>query len=99
MVKEKTAFGVLHTNLAGEMHHVSFSKEYPTLARKEEDIVMYLIDNDYEILDKKLYYVGGETHEGADTYINLNTHEYHIEEYSWVEHGVWKLKYKIKKKK
>ena len=53
MVKEKTAFGVLHKNLAGELHHVSFSKEYPTLARKEEDIVMYLIDNDYEILDKK----------------------------------------------
>lgn len=99
MVREKTAFGVIHKNLLGEMHHVSFSKDFPVLSKKEEHIVMHLIDNDYEILDKTYYYVGGETHEGAETYINLDTHEYHIESYDYVEHGVWKLKFKIKKKK
>ena len=99
MVNEKTAYGVLHKNISWEMHHISFAKEYPTLAKKEDKIVMYLIDNDYEILDKTLYYVGGETHTGVETYLNLDTCDYHLEEYSWVEHGVWKLKYKIKKKK
>jgi len=99
MISEKTAFGVIHKNLMGETHHVSFSKNFPVLSKKEEDIVMHLIDNDYDILDKTYYYVGGETHEGAETYINLDTHEYHIESYDYVEHGVWKLKFKIKKKK
>jgi hypothetical protein len=99
MIKEKTAFGVIHKNLMGEMHHVSFSSEFPSLVKREDDIVMDLINNDYEILDKKIYYVGGETHEGADTYVNLSTHEYHVETYTWVEPGAWKLKYKIKKKK
>jgi|TARA_R100000084_G_C4653981_1_gene151618 hypothetical protein len=99
MIKEKTEFGVIHKNLLGDMHHISFSKEFLNLAEREEKIVMNLIDNDYEILDKSYYYVGGETHEGADTYINLSTHEYHVESYSYVDYGVWKLKFKIKKKK
>ena len=98
MISEKTTFGVIHKNLMGETHHVSFSSEFPLLVKKEEDIVMDLINNDYEILDKKIYYVGGEVHEGVDTYVNLNTHEYHLESYDYVEHGVWKLKFKIKKK-
>tara|TARA_Y100000356_G_C10995922_1_gene150799 strand:+ start:74 stop:379 length:306 start_codon:yes stop_codon:yes gene_type:complete len=99
MIKEKTAFGVIHKNLSGEAHHVSFSSEFLSLVKREEDIVMDLINNDYEILDKKIYYVGGETHEGVDTYVNLDTCEYNIEPYYWVEHGIWKLKFKIKKKK
>ena len=99
MISEKTAFGVIHKNLAGDTHHTSFSSEFSSLVKKEEDIVMDLINNDYKILDRKIYYVGGQTHEGMDTYVNLNTHEYHLEEYTWVEHGAWKLKFKIKKKK
>ena len=98
MISEKTTFGVIHKNLLGEMHHVSFSEDFSSIVEKEEDIAMDLINNDYEILDKTIYYVGGSVHTGADTYVNLNTHEYHVEPYEWVEHGVWKLKYKIKKK-
>tara|TARA_Y100001938_G_scaffold109590_1_gene149834 strand:- start:695 stop:994 length:300 start_codon:yes stop_codon:yes gene_type:complete len=99
MISEKTAFGVIHKNLMGEMHHVSFSKEFSSVVEKEENIVMDLIDNNYDILDKKIYYVGGEVHQGIDTYVNLETYDYSIEPYEWVEHGVWKLKFKIKKRK
>ena len=99
MISEKTAFGVIHKNLMGEMHHVSFSKEFNSLRKKESDIVMDLINNDYEIIDKIFYYVGGEVHKGIDTYLNLDTCDYTIEPYEWVEHGVWKLKFKIKKRK
>ena len=99
MISEKTTFGVIHKNLLGEMHHVSFSSSFSSIVKKEEDIVMDLIDNGYDILDKKIYYVGGAVHNGVDTYINLETHDYTIEPYQWVEHGVWKLKFKIKKRK
>ena len=100
MISEKTEFGVIHKNLMGETHHVSFSSEFPSIVKREEAIVMNLIDNDYEILDKKLYYVGGAVHKGSDVvYVDLETHDYHVEPYEWVEHGVWKLKFKIKKKK
>ena len=99
MISEKTAFGVIHKNLLGETHHVSFSSEFSSIIKKEELIVMDLINNDYKILDKTIYYVGGSVHTGADTYVNLDTHEYHTEPYEWVEHGVWKLKFKIKPNK
>tara|TARA_Y100001938_G_C7952012_1_gene359791 strand:+ start:224 stop:532 length:309 start_codon:yes stop_codon:yes gene_type:complete len=99
MISEKTTFGVIHKNLLGEMHHVSFSSEFSSIMKKEEKIVMDLINNDYEILDKKIYYVGGGVHKGVETlFVNLDTHEYRTETYEYVEHGVWKLKYKIKKK-
>ena len=99
MISEKTAFGVIHKNLLGEAHHVSFSKKFSSLIKKEEDIVMDLIDNSYDILDKKIYYVGGGVFEGANTYINLDSHNYIVEPYEYVEHGTWKLKFKIKKRK
>ena len=99
MISEKTAFGVIHKNLMGDTHHVTFSKEFSSVVEKEEDIVMDLINNGYDILDKKIYYVGGETHKGVETYLNLETCDYVIEPYQWVEHGVWKLKFKIKKRK
>ena len=99
MISEKTAFGVIHNNLLGEKHHVSFSTQFSSMIEKEENIVMDLIDNGYDILDKKIYYTGGGVHKGVDTYVNLDTCEYSIEPYEWVEHGVWKLKFKIKKRK
>ena len=55
MISEKTTFGVIHKNLMGEMHHVSFSKEFSSIIKREEDIVMDLINSDYDILDKKIY--------------------------------------------
>ena len=100
MINEKTSFGVIHKNLLGETHHVSFSSEFSYLIEKEENVVMDLIDNGYDILDKKIYYVGGGVHKGVDTwYVDLDTHEYHVEPYEYIEHGVWKLKFKIKKRK
>ena len=99
MIREKTAFCVIHKNLMGEEYHVSFSKEYYNVVKKEDDIVMYLIDNDYEILDKSLYYVGGSVHKGVDTYYNDENESLYIEPYEYVEYGVWKTKFKIKKKK
>ena len=98
-ISEKTAFGIIHSNLLGEKHHVSFSSQFSSIIEKEEDIVMSLINNDYDILDKKIYYVGGKVHQGIDTYLNIETHDYSVEPYEWVEHGVWKLKFKIKKRK
>ena len=67
--------------------------------QKESKIAMDLINNGYDILDKKIYYVGGGVVKGADTYIDLNTVEYVIEPYEYVEHGGWKLKFNIKKRK
>ena len=66
---------------------------------KEEDIVMSLIDEGYNVVEKEVYYVGGGVQTGVDTYINLSTNDYSIEPYEWVEHGKWKVKYIIKKRK
>jgi len=99
MTREKTAYGIIHTNLLGELFHNSFSSEFKNLIKKEELIATDLIDNNYDILDRKIYYVGGTVHEGIDTYVSLETHNYSVKPYQWVEHGVWKLKFKIKKRK
>jgi hypothetical protein len=99
MVREKTTYGVINKSLLGELFHSSFSSDFKNLIEKEELIATDLIDNNYNILDKKIYYVGGDVHEGIDTYVNLDTDEYSIEPYEWVEHGAWKLKFKIKKRK
>jgi hypothetical protein len=99
MIREKTKYGVIHKNLMGEEYHVSFSNTFKSLYTKENDIVMYLIDNDYEVLDKKIFYVGGGVHKGVDTYLNSKEDALHIEPYEYIEHGVWKTKFKIKKKK
>ena len=99
MTSEKTTYGVIHKNMRGQTHHVSFSQEFPSLIKKEEDIVMDLIDNGYDILDKKIFYIGGKVHRGVDTYVNLDTCDYSVEPYEYVEHGAWKLKFKIKKRK
>ena len=99
MIKEKTDYGIIHKNLAGETYHVSFSNTFNKLVKNEAKIAMSLIDRNYKILSKKIYYVGGKTHKGVDTWVNLESQEYQIEPYTWVEHGVWKQKFKIKKKK
>ena len=97
MIKEKTTYGVIHKNLLGELYHNSFSKSFERLTEKEEMIAMDLINNGYDILEKNIYYVGGVVYEGADTYLNMETGDYSIQSYEYVEHGVWKLKFKIKK--
>ena len=99
MVREKTAYGVIHKSLLGELFHNSFSSDFKNLIDKEELIATDLIDNNYDILSREIYYVGGAVHKGIDTCVNLDPSEYTVEPYEWVEHGVWKLKFKIKKRK
>lgn len=98
MVTEKTKFGIIQKNLKGEYNHISFHNEWKSVMKKDNKIATILIDEDYEILDRSVSYVGGSVHKGADTYINTETGECDIEPYEYVEHGVFKLKFKIKKK-
>ena len=53
----------------------------------------------YIITDKEISYVGGGVFNGVDTYLNYDTGKYEIDKYTYVEHGVWKLKFKIKPNK
>jgi|TARA_B100000073_G_scaffold338156_1_gene334961 hypothetical protein len=100
MIREKTAYGVINKLSIGNCYaHSSFSKDFKSLVEKEDDIAMTLINNGYDILDKKIYYVGGGIQEGVDTYVNLESGDYSLHSYEYVEHGVWKLKFKIKKRK
>ena len=64
--------------------------------KKEEEIVMELVNMGYIITNKEISYVGGGVFNGVDTYLNYDTGKYSLENYSYVKHGVWKLKFKIK---
>ena len=99
MIKEKTDYGIIHKCFKDELYHVSFSKEFKNLIKKEDKIVMHLINEGYDILEKQIFYVGGETHRGVDAYILSSENEVIIEPYEYVEHGAWKMKFKIKKRK
>tara|TARA_R110002167_G_scaffold150128_5_gene343729 strand:+ start:1932 stop:2228 length:297 start_codon:yes stop_codon:yes gene_type:complete len=98
MVSEKTEYGIIQKNLMGQMCHVSFSSEYGPVVEKEESIATYLIDEGYDILEKEVYYIGGGVQNGADTYW-VDTYDYSVEPYEWIDYGKWKVKYKIKKRK
>ena len=64
--------------------------------KKEEEIVMELVNMGYIITNKEISYVGGGVFNGVDTYLNYDTGKYEMDKYTYVEHGVWKLKFKIK---
>ena len=97
MLLKKTEDGSIYKTLKGDLYHTTFFKEFSSLAKKEEKIIMSLIDNGYIIKNKATLYVGGGVYEGYETYLNYDTGEYINETYTYVEHGVWKLKIKIKK--
>jgi hypothetical protein len=97
MFLEKTKYGSIYKTLKGELYHNTFFKEFTSIIKKEDDITMNLIDKGYKIVDKSILYVGGGVYEGYETYLNYDTGEYVNESYTYVEHGVWKLKFKIKK--
>lgn len=59
---------------------------------------MDLVNLGYIITNKEISYVGG-VYNGVDTYLNYDTGQYEVDRYTYVEHGVWKLKFKIKKNK
>ena len=67
--------------------------------KREEEIVMELVNMGYIITDKEISYVGGGVFNGVDTYLNYDTGKYEIDKYTYVEHGVWKLKFIIKPNK
>tara|TARA_A100000172_G_scaffold35393_1_gene21518 strand:- start:2087 stop:2380 length:294 start_codon:yes stop_codon:yes gene_type:complete len=97
MLEQKTKYGRINKSFKGDLYHETFFKNFESIPKKEEKIVMNLIDNGYKIEDKKIFYVGGGCYKGVDTFLNYDTGDYVCEEYSYVEHGVWKLKFKIKK--
>ena len=97
MLEQKTKYGSIHKSLRGDYYHNTFFKNFESIVKKEDKIVMSLINKGYKITDKKIFYVGGGCYKGVDTFLNYDTGDYTCEEYSYVEHGVWKLKFKIKK--
>ena len=96
MFLENTKFVVIYKTLKGELYHNTFFKEFTSIIKKEDDITMNLIDKGYKIVDKSILYVGGGVYEGYETYLNYDTGEYDNESYTYVEHEVWKLKFKKK---
>ena len=50
--------------------------------------------NNFE--NKSITIVGGGVHKYNELLLDLETGEYVNEEIEWVEHGIWKLKYKLK---
>ena len=97
MLLEKTEYGSIYKTLKGDLYHTTFFREFLSLAKKEEKIIMSLVDNGYIIKGKSILYVGGGVYEGYETYLNYKTGNYTNEVYTYVENGVWKLKIKIKK--
>ena len=65
--------------------------------KRSDDWIEELYLQEYIITKKEISYVGGGVYDGVDTYLNYDTGKYNLEKYSYVEHGVWKLKFKIKK--
>ena len=99
MIQENKVLENIFESKKGGYLHITFHSEFSSLCEKESEIAMRLIDLDYEITDKTIFYVGGGIIEGIETYVNLDTHEYSIEPYEYVDYGVWKLKFKLKNKK
>jgi hypothetical protein len=96
MISIRTAYGSIDGSVRSGLCYVVFAKEFKTIVEREEDIVMDILDRGYDILDSKLYYVGGGVKKGCDTFLNIGSHNYIHETYEYVEHGIWKLKFKIK---
>jgi hypothetical protein len=97
MLQQKTQHGSIYKSLSGNLCHNTFFKNFESIVEKEDEIVINLIDMGYNIIDKKITYVGGGHYKGVDTFLNYDTGEYTCEEYNYIEHGVWRLKFKIKK--
>ena len=97
MLEQKTKYGSIYRSLDDSLYHNTFFKNFESIVKKEDKIVMSLINKGYKIIDKKISYVGGGHYKGVDTFLNYDTGEYVCEEYSYIEHGVWILKFKIKK--
>ena len=97
MLEQKTKYGSIYKSLSGDLYHNTFFKNFESIVKKEDKIVMSLINKGYKITDKKISYVGGGCYKGVETFLNYDTGDYTCEEYNYIEHGVWKLKFKIKK--
>lgn len=97
MLQQKTQHGSIHKSLSGDLYHNTFFKNFESIVNKEDKIVMNLIDMGYNIVNKEISYVGGGHYKGIDTFLNYDTGDYGCEKYNYIEHGVWKLKFKIKK--
>ena len=96
MISEKTDYGTIDGSKRAGLSYTVFAKNFSSIVEKEDAIVLDIINRGYTIKDRKLYYYGGGVKRGAETYINLGEGKYVHEEYEYVEHGIWKLKYKIK---
>ena len=99
MLERKTPIGSIYKTLKGKLYHNTFFKEFDVLVEKEQKIIMDLVNLGYIITNKEISYVGGGVYNGVDTYLNYDTGQYEVDRYTYVEHGVWKLKFKIKKNK
>ena len=91
-----TQYGSIDGTTARGLSYTVFSKNFKSIVDREESIVMDILERGYDILDRKLYYVGGGVQKGSETFLNLGSGNYAYESYEYVEHGIWKLKFKIK---
>ena len=96
MISIRTPYGSIDGSLKNGLSYIVFAKEFKTIVKREENIVMDILDRGYDIIERKLYYIGGGITKGCDTFLNLGSGNYAYEEYEYVEHGIWKLKFKIK---
>ena len=96
MISIKTPYGSIDGSIRSGLSYVVFAKEFKSIARREEEILMDILDRGYDIIDRKLYYIGGGISKGCETFLNLGSGNYGYETYEYVEHGIWKLKFKIK---
>ena len=51
----------------------------------------------HKIIDKSISIIGGSVTDYEETLLDLETGDYITQTYQHVEHGVWKLKFKLKK--
>jgi hypothetical protein len=96
MISIRTQYGSIDGTTARGLSYTVFSKNFKSIVDREESIVMDILERGYDILDRKLYYVGGGVQKGSETFLNLGSGNYAYESYEYVEHGIWKLKFKIK---
>tara|TARA_R110002020_G_scaffold17225_16_gene60839 strand:- start:9269 stop:9556 length:288 start_codon:yes stop_codon:yes gene_type:complete len=95
MNETKTEHGKIWQTSTGFVH-VTFFNNFERLHVTEGDIALELIDLGYKIKNKSITIVGGGVHKYNELLLDLETGEYVNEEIEWVEHGIWKLKYKLK---
>ena len=96
MNETKTEYGKIWQTSTGFVH-VTFFNEFVNLYKLENSIAAELIDLGYKIIDKSISIVGGSVTDYEETLLDLETGNYITETYQHVEHGVWKLKFKLKK--